>query len=169
MKKHISPTEKFDRNQLIRAAYDLAHAVVFSLIFTGVFFFFVFRLYTVDAVTVLAKPQSAVNINSLVVCENTDTALSVVQVLAGSNQTISIDTQNKKILVDNQKIADYDVSNMIQTLPDEPLVLTDQYLVAKLSVTEKHWQATEYWIVSQNQIEGVVKALVLPVEQLKIF
>lgn len=169
MKKHISINERSDRNQLIRAAYDLAHAAVFGLVFAGVFFLFVFRLYTVDAVSVLSQPQGRINMDSLVVYENTDSTLSVMRVLAGSNQTVYIDTQNKKILVDNQKIADYDVSDMIQTLPNEPLTLSDQYLAAKLSTTGKHWEATEYLIVDKNQVEGVVRALILPVEEFRIF
>lgn len=168
MKKRYCRTEKSDKNQLIRAAYDLAHAVVFALVFIVMIFMFVFRLFTVGAVSVITGFSDDVHVGSLAVYTDTDGRFALAWILGKENQSVSIDTQGREILVDYQKTAVYTNDKMIQALPKETFTLSAQYLVEKLTVTEKK-QQKEYLIIDKDRMNGSVRAIVWPAEQFKIF
>lgn len=168
MKKQYCQTEKSDKNQLIRAAYDLAHTFVFALVFIVIIFMSVFRLFTVDTVSVITGFLNDVRIGSLAVYTDTDGRFALARVLGGENQSVSIDTQRKEILVNHQKTIAYENDQMIQTLPEKEFTLSTQYLVEKLAVNEKE-QQKEYLIIDKGQLNGSVKAVVWPAEQFKIF
>ncbi|MGN0536732.1 MAG: hypothetical protein ACI4M3_02000 [Acutalibacteraceae bacterium] len=168
MKKRYCRTEKSDKNQLIRAAYDLVHAFVFALVFIVIIFMSVFRLFTVDTVSVITGFSNDVCIGSLAVYTDTDGRFALARVLGGENQSISIDTKNRKILVNHQKTVAYENDQMIKTLPEKEFTLSAQYLVEKLAVNDKE-QQKEYLVIDKGQFKGSVKAVVWPAEQFRIF
>ncbi len=169
MKKRYCPTQRSDSNQLIRAAYDLAHAIVFALAVIVMIFMFVFPLFTTDSVSVITGISNEIHTKDLAVYTNADGQFELVQILGEENQSVSVNTQSKEILVNHQKTAVYKNDETVRTLPKEEFTLSGQYLVAKLSVTGKEEQAAEYFVVDKNRLSGAVKAIVFPAEQFKVF
>lgn len=172
MKKRYSKTDKADDIRLVRAAYDWIHAVVIGIILFVTVMTFVFRLYTVGSVSVLTSENGLESGMAVVYADGTNT-LHFARLIAFDGQTVTLDTQNKKIRVDNHGILSFDVKDsekLSSFIKDAFVVSKGQVLVADLpgdSFDSKNISSLR--CIDSGDLAGRITTVVFPMEQFRIF
>lgn len=172
MKKRRSKTDRADDIRITRAAYDWIHAVIIGIILFVTIMTFVFGFHTVDSVSVLTFNHGLEPGAAVVYADSTNT-LHLARLIAFDGQKVTLDTQNKKIRVDNQEILSFNVKDfekLSSVIKEAFIVSKGQVLVADLSIDSFDSKSIDtFRCIDCDNLTGKITTVVFPIEQFRIF